>query len=159
MCTPGSVFKIQFTFRRLEIPPNFNVHHLGCVGGCDDIMRELIEMSGSGQRNTSSTPARGRGIAAPSRNDSRNNNNNNNQQQQQATCSFCHQTGHNSSDCYSLTSQNRSARSQRVNSNSGDSPIPCPTCGSLCVLKTANTESNRGRKFYSCQTQGCKFFV
>ncbi|KAJ0623447.1 putative DNA topoisomerase transcription factor interactor and regulator CCHC(Zn) family [Helianthus annuus] len=103
---------------------------------------------------------RGRGIAAPSRNDSRNNNNNNNQQQQQqATCSFCHQTGHNSSDCYSLTSQNRSARSQRVNSNSGDSPIPCPTCGSLCVLKTANTESNRGRKFYSCQTQGCKFFV
>ncbi|KAJ0612116.1 putative DNA topoisomerase transcription factor interactor and regulator CCHC(Zn) family [Helianthus annuus] len=158
MCTPGPVFKIQFTFRRLEIPPNFNVHHLGCVGGCDDIMRQLIEMSGSGQRNTSSTPARGRGIAAPSRNDSRNNNNNQ-QQLQQATCSFCHQTGHNSSDCYSLTSQNRSARSQRVNSNSGDSPIPCPTCGSLCVLKTANTESNRGRKFYSCQTQGCKFFV
>ncbi|KAM0010754.1 putative DNA topoisomerase transcription factor interactor and regulator CCHC(Zn) family [Helianthus debilis subsp. tardiflorus] len=97
MCTPGPVFKIQFTFRRLEIPPNFNVHHLGCVGGCDDIMRQLIEMSGSGQRNTSSAP--------------------------------------------------------------GDSPIPCPTCGSLCVLKTANTESNRGRKFYSCQTQGCKFFV
>ncbi|KAJ0623453.1 putative DNA topoisomerase transcription factor interactor and regulator CCHC(Zn) family [Helianthus annuus] len=158
MCTPGPVFKIQFTFRRLEIPPNFNVHHFGCVGGCDEIMRQLIEMSGSGQRNTSSTPARGRGIAAPSRNDSRDNNNNN-QQQQQATCSFCHQTGHNSSDCYSLTSQNRSARSQRVNSNSGDSPIPCPTCGSLCVLKTANTESNRGRKFYSCQTQGCKFFV
>ncbi|KAJ0809834.1 putative DNA topoisomerase transcription factor interactor and regulator CCHC(Zn) family [Helianthus annuus] len=146
--------------------PKLHVWTAGCVGGCDDIMRQLIEMSGSGQRNTSSTPARGRGIAAPSRNDSRNNNNNNNnnnnqqqQQQQQATCSFCHQTGHNSSDCYSLTSQNRSARSQRVNSNSGDSPIPCPTCGSLCVLKTANTESNRGRKFYSCQTQGCKFFV
>ncbi|KVI00499.1 hypothetical protein Ccrd_021255 [Cynara cardunculus var. scolymus] len=152
VCTPGPIFKIQFTFRRLEIPPDFSVHHLGCVGGCDDIMRELMEISASAHRNFSSVPARGRGTTASSRNNSPNN-------QPQSTCSFCHQTGHSSSDCYSLTSQSRSAQSQGGNSHNGDSLIPCSTCGSPCLLKTANTENNRGRKFYSCQTQGCKFFV
>ncbi|KAI8535364.1 hypothetical protein RHMOL_Rhmol10G0168400 [Rhododendron molle] len=43
--------------------------------------------------------------------------------------------------------------------NAGDSSVPCETCGSPCFLLTANTANNRGRKFYSCQSQGCNFFV
>nr|KAJ0228362.1 hypothetical protein LSAT_V11C100032020 [Lactuca sativa] len=175
-CTPGPILKIQFTFRRLEIPPNFNVNHLGCVGGCDDILRELMEISGTGHRNPSSIPARGRGATNTTTTPSHtttpnnynnnnnynfnNNNNDNNNNNQQSSCSFCHQTGHSSSDCYSLTSQSRSSRSQRLNnSNNGDTPVPCVICGAPCVLRTANTEANRGRKFYTCQTQGCKSFM
>ncbi|KAF3619742.1 hypothetical protein FXO38_26585 [Capsicum annuum] len=30
-CSPGPVFKIQFKFRRLEIPPNYSVQHLGTL--------------------------------------------------------------------------------------------------------------------------------
>lgn len=41
----------------------------------------------------------------------------------------------------------------------GESSLPCSTCGTQCVLRTANTENNRGRKFYSCPSQGCNFFV
>ncbi|GKB11849.1 DNA topoisomerase 3-alpha isoform X1 [Tanacetum coccineum] len=168
-CSPGPIFKIQLTFRRLEIPPQFNIRHLGCVGGCDDILKELMELSNSGHRNSSNAPARGVGTTAPSRNNAQNNRQQQQpqrqqqpqqqqQQQQQGPCSFCHQTGHASSDCYSLTSQNRSARSQTANSNNG--PIPCPVCDSPCSLTTANTESNRGRKFYSCKsTERCSFFV
>nr|XP_043611083.1 DNA topoisomerase 3-alpha [Erigeron canadensis] len=171
-CTPGPIFKIQFTFRQREIPLHFNIHHLGCVGGCDDVMRELIEISGFGRHNFTRAPATGRGTTAPSRNDPQNNQqrtrgrgttaplrNGSQNNPQQNTCSFCHQTGHSSSDCYSGTSQNRSSRFQRVNAHDGDPVIPCTTCGSPCSLKTANTEANRGRKFYSCQAQGCKFFV
>ncbi|MCD7472322.1 DNA topoisomerase 3-alpha [Datura stramonium] len=52
-CNPGPVFKIQFKFRRLEIPPNYSVHHLGCIGGCDDILRQLVEICGTGSRSSS----------------------------------------------------------------------------------------------------------
>ncbi|PWA75282.1 topoisomerase 3alpha [Artemisia annua] len=170
-CSPGPIFKILLTFRRLEIPPQFSISHLGCVGGCDDTLKALMELSNSGHRNSSNAPARGVGTTAPSRNNAQNNQQQQQQprrqqqaqqqqqqQQQQGPCSFCHQTGHASSDCYSLTSQNGSARSQRVNSNNG--PIPCPVCESPCSLTTANTESNRGRKFYSCKsTERCSFFV
>ena len=41
----------------------------------------------------------------------------------------------------------------------GESSIPCNVCGTPCILRTANTENNRGRKFYSCQSQECNFFV
>ncbi|XP_021911409.1 DNA topoisomerase 3-alpha-like, partial [Carica papaya] len=40
-----------------------------------------------------------------------------------------------------------------------ESSIPCSTCGTPCVLRTANTANNRGRKFYSCPSQECNFFV
>ena len=32
------------------------------------------------------------------------------------------------------------------------------SCGAPCALRTA-TESNRGRRFYTCQSQECGFFV
>lgn len=37
--------------------------------------------------------------------------------------------------------------------------MPCTTCGTPCVLRTANTANNRGRKFYSCSSQECNFFM
>ncbi|GFP92823.1 DNA topoisomerase 3-alpha [Phtheirospermum japonicum] len=54
LCT-GPVYMIQFKFRRLEIPPNYNVDHLGCIGGCDDTLRQLVEVCGTGSRNISSS--------------------------------------------------------------------------------------------------------
>ncbi|GMP26632.1 hypothetical protein CsSME_00002997 [Camellia sinensis var. sinensis] len=56
VCSPGPVFMIQFKFRRLEIPPNYNVDHLGCIGGCDEILKQLVEICGTGSRNLSTTP-------------------------------------------------------------------------------------------------------
>ncbi|KAH9606077.1 hypothetical protein KSS87_005205, partial [Heliosperma pusillum] len=55
-CLPGPVFLIQFKFRRSEIPPNYNVDHLGCIGGCDDTLRQLTEICGTGSRNLSGMP-------------------------------------------------------------------------------------------------------
>lgn len=43
--------------------------------------------------------------------------------------------------------------------NAGEPSVPCSTCGTPCILRTANTANNRGRKFYSCQSQECNFFV
>ncbi|PIA28480.1 hypothetical protein AQUCO_06900036v1 [Aquilegia coerulea] len=55
-CSPGPVYMIQFKFRMLEIPPGYNVNHLGCIGGCDEILRHLTEICGTGSRNPSSVP-------------------------------------------------------------------------------------------------------
>ncbi|XP_021810979.1 DNA topoisomerase 3-alpha isoform X1 [Prunus avium] len=148
-CTPGPVYLIQFTFRRLEIPPDYNANHLGCVGGCDETLRQLTEICGTGSRLS----ARGRGGPAMPNNVQRSNT-------RQGACIYCHQTGHSSGNCPSQSSGPRSSRPQSMNVQSaGQVSISCSACGAPCALRTANTTSNRGRKFYSCQSQACNFFV
>ncbi|KAF5178936.1 Dna topoisomerase 3-alpha, partial [Thalictrum thalictroides] len=153
-CSPGPVFMIQFKFRMLEIPPGYNVNHLGCIGSCDEILRHLTEICGTGSRNPSSVPvssSRGRGPRAPSSNAQQTST-------RQAACVHCRQTGHSSNDCPSQVVQpQRRRRRNTQHENGGEASIPCTTCGESCVLRTANTDNNRGRKFYSCQ--GCNFFV
>lgn len=151
-CTPGPVFRIQFKFRRLEIPPNYNVEHLGCIYGCDEILRQLTEICGTGSRNHSGMPARGRGSTTSSNSSFQRSN------IRPSACVHCSQAGHSSNDCPSQASRFRNTRSSGMNSQ-GEASIPCNTCGAPCTLRTANTANNRGRKFYSCQSQECNFFV
>ncbi|KAF3776750.1 DNA topoisomerase 3-alpha [Nymphaea thermarum] len=95
-CTPGPVFKIQFKFRRMEIPPTFNVDHLGCIGGCDEILLELIETCGTGSRNPSAAPAQERRrVVPPTRNPPARNS-------RQVPCTHCRQVGHSASDCLAM---------------------------------------------------------
>lgn len=156
-CTPGPVYLIQFKFRQLEIPPGFNVNHLGCIGGCDETLRQLIEICGTGSRvqargrPPTTTPSNGPPTTTPS-NPQRSNS-------RQAPCIYCYQTGHASTDCPSRISATRHVQSHGMNQQNGESSIPCSTCGTPCVLRTANTANNRGRKFYSCSSQACNFFV
>ncbi|XP_028766082.1 DNA topoisomerase 3-alpha isoform X2 [Neltuma alba] len=147
-CSPGPVYLIQFKFRQLEIPPNYNVNHLGCIGGCDEILTQLSEICGTGPR----APARGRGSTAPPSNAPRTN-------MRQTVCMYCQETGHFSNDCPSHVSGSRNARHRGMNQHSGEASISCNTCGKPCILRTANTSNNRGRKFYTCPSQECNFFV
>ncbi|PSS30207.1 DNA topoisomerase [Actinidia chinensis var. chinensis] len=152
ICTPGPVFLIQFKFRRLEIPPNYNTDHLGCIGGCDEILKQLVEICGTGSRNASTIPARGWGHNTSSSSTQRSNS-------RQIACTHCRQYGHSSHDCPSQSFQSSRSQSHGMNQQNGESSIPCETCGTPCNLRTANTANNKGRKFYSCQSQGCNFFV
>lgn len=155
-CAPGPIFKIQFKFRQLEIPPNYNVDHLGCIGGCDAILRQLVEICGTGSRNSSGVPGRGQGNHASSSTGPRSSS------AGRMACIYCRQTGHRSDNCPSQAPHGQNARTPDIipeNGLSGESSIPCNLCGAPCSLRTANTASNRGRKFYSCQQQACHFFV
>ncbi|KAK4256820.1 hypothetical protein QN277_006496 [Acacia crassicarpa] len=147
-CSPGPVYLIQFKFRQLEIPPNYNVNHLGCIGGCDEILTQLSEICGTGPR----VPARGRGSTAPPGNAHQTN-------MRQAVCTYCQETGHFSNDCPSHISGSRNAQRHGMNQRTGEASISCNTCGTPCILRTANTSNNRGRKFYTCPSQECNFFV
>ncbi|KAF8018677.1 hypothetical protein BT93_H3544 [Corymbia citriodora subsp. variegata] len=147
-CSPGPVYMIQFKFRRLEIPPNYSVDHLGCIGGCDDTLQQLTEICGTGSRMS----ARGGGPTPLSSSAQRSNS-------RQQACSNCRQLGHSSTDCPSVISGTRNSRSRRADQQDGGLSISCNTCGASCPLRTANTSNNKGRKFYSCQSEGCNFFV
>ncbi|KAK8687869.1 hypothetical protein V6N13_086664 [Hibiscus sabdariffa] len=114
-CSPGPVYLIQFKFRQIEIPPGFNANHLGCIGGCDDTLRQLIEICGTGSRMS----ARGRGPTTTSSNVPRNSNH--------GVCIHCQQTGHSSNDCPSQFSRSRNSRA-RANSQNGKfaGSLQCP---------------------------------
>ncbi|KAJ0981608.1 hypothetical protein J5N97_009863 [Dioscorea zingiberensis] len=123
-CSPGPVFKIQFKFRRLEIPPNYDVDYL----------------------------ARGQRAGDPSSSSQSGH-------QRQGSCAHCRQTSHSSNDCLSQVSRTHGVHSRRSqNSRNGPGQICCH-CGEPCTLRTANTENNRGRKFYTCQSRDCDFFL
>lgn len=152
ICTPGPIFMIEFKFRRQEIPPNYDVDHLGCIGGCDDTLRQLVDICGTGPRSVPSVPGRGgqgnsTSSSAPRSSFGR-----------RMVCVFCRQTGHSSESCPQQASHGRNVQSQ-VNPQNGESSVSCNVCGAPCDLRTANTANNKGRKFYSCQLQGCNFFV
>ncbi|XP_010025764.2 DNA topoisomerase 3-alpha isoform X2 [Eucalyptus grandis] len=147
-CSPGPIYMIQFKFRRLEIPPYFSVDHLGCIGGCDDTLQQLTEICGTGSRMS----ARGGGPTPLSSSAQRSNS-------RQQACSNCRQLGHSSTDCPSVISGTRNSRSRRAGQQDGGLSVSCDTCGASCPMRTANTANNKGRKFYSCQSEGCNFFA
>lgn len=144
-CTPGPVYLIQFKFRQLEIPPNYSADHLGCIGGCDQILAQLTEICGRGPR----MPARTGGPAASTSNAHHTN-------PRQGVCINCQETGHSSNDC---PSRSTNVRHHRMSENNGEVSVSCSSCGTPCVLLTAHTAQNNGRKFYKCQTQECNFFL
>ncbi|KAK8446730.1 hypothetical protein SEVIR_9G533800v4 [Setaria viridis] len=149
ICTPGPVYKIQFKFRRRDIPPNFDVDHLGCIGGCDDILKELTEISRFGSRSQAATPARGQtpnGVRqGPPRQDLHTN--------------FRPAGQLNNENPSVMHSQGfRSTHTQNQSNTSDAGQVLCTSCGELCISRIANTEANRGRKFYKCEDPGCGFF-
>ncbi|KAL0691999.1 hypothetical protein Bca4012_059179 [Brassica carinata] len=148
-CGPGPVYKIQFKFRQIRIPPGFDVNHLGCVGGCDDVLKQLIDICGTGSRSQ----ARAAPGATP------NNVRGSNIRQNNNVCIHCQQGGHTSANCPTRASGYRNPRSTGTNPRSDETTVSCTTCGTPCAIRTANTEANRGRKFYSCPSQGCNFFT
>ncbi|KAM7513869.1 hypothetical protein LguiA_003452 [Lonicera macranthoides] len=157
-CTPGPVYMIQFKFRRLEIPPNYNVDHLGCIGGCDNTLRQLIEVCGTGSRiptqEDEGEPLH-LPLAAP----------NEVSQGSRMLVSTVGRWGilqwiapH--------VDLNRGLKEWTHKmvlivyvEKAGESSVPCNKCGAPCPLRTANTANNRGKKFYSCQSHDCNFFV
>lgn len=52
-CGPENVHRIHFKFKQGEIPPQYSSEFTGCVGGCDAILKELMEISEIGIRGPS----------------------------------------------------------------------------------------------------------
>ncbi|XP_042477554.1 cold shock domain-containing protein 3-like [Macadamia integrifolia] len=78
-----------------------------------------------------------------------------------APCFKCGKLGHWARDCDALGGGGRGG-AERENHDPSVVEKPCPCGLGTCLVLTANTEKNRGRKFYKCpfreENGGCGFF-
>ncbi|XP_078691459.1 DNA topoisomerase 3-alpha-like isoform X1 [Branchiostoma floridae x Branchiostoma belcheri] len=44
-CQPGPVHKVKFKFKRGSVPPMIPLDYVGCIGGCDETVRELFNLN------------------------------------------------------------------------------------------------------------------
>ncbi|CAK7354750.1 unnamed protein product [Dovyalis caffra] len=165
LCLESNMVLRKNRFRQLEIPPGFNVNHLGkygpmnkavdifqfhsdfssmlyaldhvlsglcCIGGCDETLRQMIEICGTGFRSqaigrpTTTTPSNRPTTTTPSnlqRSNSR-----------QAPCIYCYQTGHASTDCPTQISAARRVQFRGMNQQNGSIPL-IPALKGLFVMQ------------------------
>uniref|UniRef100_A0A8D3C4V5 DNA topoisomerase n=1 Tax=Scophthalmus maximus TaxID=52904 RepID=A0A8D3C4V5_SCOMX len=136
-CQPRPIHMLNFKFRRGSLPPMMPLEFVGCIGGCDETLREVLDLKylrpgGGAPRPPRPEPPRPpRSNARPSL-----------------------------PPVPSWTPQPRSPPG--AGSSSGDpngDAIVC-NCGQDALLLTVRKDGpNQGRQFYKCNAGGCNFFL
>lgn len=144
-CQPHPVHMLKFKFKRGSLPPGMPLEFAGCIGGCDETLREVLNLKylreggGGDSRNqvnhSSASLQSNRPVTNPaprSRSDTR---------------PPVNRPPVNTTPALSLqpseTNQNQVCN-----------------CGQDAVLLTVRKEGpNQGRQFYKCNTGNCNFFL
>lgn len=150
-CRPHPVHMLKFKFRRGSLPPMMPLDFVGCIGGCDETLREVLDLkylrAGAGD---------GAGVdlrPAPSRTTSSG----------RATSRTATTTPPNPSTLMSVSSWTPppppppgGAVNCRASTNDA---IVC-NCGQDAILLTVRKDGpNQGRQFYKCSAGSCNFFL
>ncbi|KAB5531012.1 hypothetical protein PHYPO_G00135980 [Pangasianodon hypophthalmus] len=154
-CRPHPVNMLKFKFKRGSLPPGMPLEFVGCIGGCDETLREVLNLKylrvGGGGRDSST---------------------------QLNHSSAPHQSNHPvTNPALQSRSENRAPPPRpRANSSRPSPPNTTPAwsmqpsqsiqnnvvcnCGQDALLLTVRKEGpNQGRQFYKCNTGNCKFFL
>lgn len=147
-CRPPPVHMLKFKFKRGSLPPIMPLEFVGCIGGCDETLREVLNLKylrgGDGDAS------------------SRTGNNSTSQPHAQRT---------NSAPPSRVDNSRPPAPRPRADSNRPPASLPPPqppaqggaivcNCGLDAVLLTVRKDGpNQGRQFYKCNTGDCKFFL
>ncbi|XP_041363021.1 DNA topoisomerase 3-alpha-like isoform X2 [Gigantopelta aegis] len=180
-CTPGPVHMVKFKFRRGSVPPMIPLDYVGCIGGCDEMLKQSLDLPTFPQRpahNTGQRNAAGNiphtNNAAPVRRQSTTTNSNNTSffdlpaSRPSVTSNHANRSvprlPRGDASRVPLTNMN-SVNVGGLNSGdsgAGGSAIVC-NCGTDAILLTVKKEGpNKGRQFYKCQKptgSGCSFFL
>lgn len=138
-CRPHPVHMLKFKFRRGSLPPMMPLEFVGCIGGCDETLREILDLKylrpvGSAATDSRPTPSRTASTRPP-----------------------------NISPPVSVTSwtppplpPGGGVLNDRTSSNDA---IVC-NCGQDAILLTVRKDGpNQGRQFYKCNAGSCNFFL
>lgn len=144
-CRPHPVHMLKFKFRRGSLPPLMPLEFVGCIGGCDETLREVLDLKylkagGGGGANPRPAPS---GRAASS--------------------GTALTRRPNPSPPVSVSSWTPppppppgGAANGRASSNDA---IVC-NCGQDAILLTVRKDGpNQGRQFYKCNAGSCNFFL
>uniref|UniRef100_UPI00358E05CE DNA topoisomerase 3-alpha n=1 Tax=Myxine glutinosa TaxID=7769 RepID=UPI00358E05CE len=175
-CSPQSIHRLMFKFKRGSVPPLTPLEYIGCIGGCDDILADILDLKYLRQNMiASSTESNSvRNLTLP-------------QQplryQQQDNRNFVtapvpqHQAPRPQHQAprpqYPAPTPQHQAPRPRYPAPRPQHPAPRPrdqapssthdihcNCNEIAILLTVRKEgANQGRKFYKCNAGGCNFFL
>ncbi|XP_064376158.1 DNA topoisomerase 3-alpha isoform X2 [Dromaius novaehollandiae] len=152
VCTPHPVHRLKFKFKRGSVPPMMPLEFVGCIGGCDEMLRELLDLKYS---HRSSQPVCSASQQA---------------NHLQANHSFHRGAGGEnrhakrttnlaSGHLLSLSSARAPRPAPSAAPDDGNNAVTC-NCGNEAVLLTVRKEGpNQGRQFYKCSASTCNFFL
>ncbi|XP_019512179.1 PREDICTED: DNA topoisomerase 3-alpha [Hipposideros armiger] len=146
MCQPHPVYRLKLKFKRGSLPPTLPLEFVGCIGGCDETLTEILDL-----RFSQATPRACPPAPQPSG-------------YLQASQSLNRMDSQHS---HPQPPDTRQARPSKAPANNPPPPttaaesnsVTC-NCGQDALLLTVRKEGpNQGRQFYKCHGGSCSFFL
>ncbi|XP_039630894.1 DNA topoisomerase 3-alpha [Polypterus senegalus] len=150
-CRPHPVQMMKFKFKRGSLPPTMPLEFVGCIGGCDEMLNEILDLKYLRGVGNQETVSQARSASAT----------NHLQNSQPRNPLNRTSVGHRHP---SNPKENRSefklpGISPPPAVPTGDNAIVC-NCQQDAILLTVKKEGpNQGRQFYKCSTGNCNFFL
>ncbi|XP_063075236.1 DNA topoisomerase 3-alpha [Engraulis encrasicolus] len=169
-CQPRPVHMLKLKFKRGSLPPMMPLEFVGCIGGCDETLREVLNLKylrpgagdgggggGSRDRAAPHQQNRPRAQAVPT---ARADGGNSSRPPAPRPRT---ETGRPSSVPPTWSIQPPAAghhgSSSSNNNDDGNNATVC-NCGQDAILLTVRKEGpNQGRQFYKCNSGNCNFFL
>ncbi|NXA04200.1 TOP3A topoisomerase, partial [Sapayoa aenigma] len=150
VCKPHPVHRLKFKFKRGSVPPVMPLEFVGCIGGCDEMLKELLDLKYF-HRSSRPTPSANQPTHHLQVNHSSNRPGGENRPVRVTTNLS---RGH----LLSVSSTRTSGAAPPAAPEDGNSVV-C-NCGSEALLLTVRKDGpNRGRQFYKCSSSSCNFFL
>lgn len=140
VCQPAPVYRLKFKFKRGSLPPTMPLEFVGCIGGCDETLKEILGLRFSRGPPRNSQPSG----------------------HLQASQSVNRMDSSHSQPPGSRQTRPSQAQAQTLlpAAATGESNSVTCNCGQEAVLLTVRKGGpNQGRQFYKCNTGGCNFFL
>ncbi|XP_050173217.1 DNA topoisomerase 3-alpha [Myiozetetes cayanensis] len=149
VCKPHPVHRLKFKFKRGSVPPVMPLEFVGCIGGCDEMLRELLDLK---YLHRPSQPA---SSATQPPQHLQANHSLNRAENRQGRGTTNPARGHLLSVISSRTSRDAAPAA----AEDGSDAVVC-NCGIEALLLTVRKDGpNRGRRFYKCGSGSCNFFL
>ncbi|XP_021266705.1 DNA topoisomerase 3-alpha isoform X2 [Numida meleagris] len=151
VCKPHPVHRLKFKFKRGSVPPMMPLEFVGCIGGCDQMLKELLDLRYS---NGSSQPGQS-GSQQANQMQVNNSLNRANSEKLHVGGTTNVAAGH----LLSLNSRRAPRPAPSADPDDGNNAVVC-NCGNEAMLLTVRKEGpNQGRQFYKCSAKTCNFFL
>lgn len=186
-CQTGDVHRIRFKFKRGSVPPMMPLNYTGCVGGCDETLREMLDLKDlkklPSESGSSNPTGRGRQNPQPSnRGNKRTPGHGQVGNRAQGVVTRPPTTpqvtrppaqrgsgfvpngqswGQNSGNSASFSGGHNQFPSAGSDNGGDENCVVC-SCGQPAMMLTVKKDGpNKGRPFYKCSNRdnGCGFFL
>lgn len=152
VCRPHPVHKLKLKFKRGSVPPIMPLEFVGCIGGCDETLREILDLKylQGGSRAPQPGPSRESNHVQANQRTNRIPNDRGAPNRQPPT---------KKERKPQLVTPAVQRNAPLISANPENNEVVC-NCGVSAVQLTVRKEGpNQGRQFYKCSGGKCNFFL